>query len=135
MATRSLASAMRHFAIGNVKIAGDSCGFGSGSLTGVSRADLAIGQLGDHGGCTATIIPGADSVVIDAGNNFGCLATDQRGAARPSGLRCHPATNRCKPVQTTESRSHPRGKPSVGTWPLIALCAVVDSRAIGANGG
>lgn len=76
------------FAIGNVKLSGESCGFGSGNLTGVSRADLALGPLGDHGGMTATVIPGPGSVVIDAGNNFGCLETDQRGVGRPSGLRC-----------------------------------------------
>ena len=76
------------FAIGNVKVSGDTCGFGSGNLTGISRADLALGPLGDHGGMTATVIPGPASLVIDAGNNLGCLNTDQRGAARPSGLRC-----------------------------------------------
>jgi len=76
------------FAIGNVKLSGDSCGFGSSNLTGVSRAALALGPLGDHGGLTATVLPGPGSVVIDAGNNFGCLETDQRGVGRPSGLRC-----------------------------------------------
>lgn len=76
------------FAIGNVKTTGDNCGFGSGNLTGVPRADLALGPLGDHGGMTATVLPGPGSVVIDAGNDFGCLDTDQRGSVRPSGLRC-----------------------------------------------
>jgi hypothetical protein len=46
------------FAVGNVKTSGDSCGFGSGNLLGVSRADLALGTLGDHGGPTATLLPG-----------------------------------------------------------------------------
>lgn len=77
-----------NFAIGNVKTSGDSCGLGSGNLTGVSRADVALGTLGDHGGATSTVIPGTASVAIDAGSNLGCLGTDQRGAPRPSGLRC-----------------------------------------------
>lgn len=80
--------AVPDFAIGNVQTTNNSCSFGSGNLTGVSRDDLALGPLGDHGGMTATVIPAPGSVVIDAGNNFGCLDTDQRGIGRPSGLRC-----------------------------------------------
>lgn len=76
------------YAIGNVKTSGDTCGFGSGNMLGVSRADVALGTLGDHGGPTATSVPAAGSVIIDAGVSLGCLATDQRGMPRPSGAGC-----------------------------------------------
>jgi hypothetical protein len=75
-------------AIGNVKTSGDNCGLGSGNLLGVSRDDVALSPLGDHGGPTATSIPAPGSVVIDAGVSFGCLPTDQRGLPRPSGAHC-----------------------------------------------
>lgn len=84
----NLDGAAPDYAIGNVKTSGDSCGFGSGNLIGVSRADLALGSLADHGGPTPTLVPGPASVVIDAGSNLGCPVIDQRGIARPSGLRC-----------------------------------------------
>jgi len=80
--------AVPDFAIGNVKTSGDSCAFGSGNLLGVSRADLALGTLGDHGGATATLLPASGSVAIDAGVSLGCLDTDQRGQPRPAGADC-----------------------------------------------
>jgi CSLREA domain-containing protein len=77
------------YAIGNVKTSGDNCGFGSGgNLLGVSRDDVGLGALGDHGGPTATSIPAPGSVIIDAGVSLGCLAADQRGLPRPSGAHC-----------------------------------------------
>lgn len=77
------------YAIGNVKTSGDNCGFGSsGNLLGVSRADVALGALGDHGGPTATMLPAASSVVVDAGVSLGCLDADQRGLPRPAGGSC-----------------------------------------------
>ena len=76
------------YAIGNVKTSGDTCGFGSGNMLGASRADVALGTLGDHGGPTATSVPAPGSVIIDAGVSLGCLATDQRGMPRPSGAGC-----------------------------------------------
>lgn len=76
------------FAIGNIKTSGDNCGLGGGNLLGVSRANIALGPLGDNGGPTQTMVPATGSVAIDGGNNFGCANIDQRGFGRPSGLRC-----------------------------------------------
>jgi CSLREA domain-containing protein len=59
----------------------DSCGFGLGN--GVP--DLHLGPLGDHGGPTATQVPGAGSQAVDGGSGVGAPATDQRGVARPQG--------------------------------------------------
>jgi CSLREA domain-containing protein/uncharacterized repeat protein (TIGR01451 family) len=55
----------------------------NGNLVGVSAAAAALGTSGNYGGLTSTVplLPG--SVAIDAGNNAGAPATDQRGIARP----------------------------------------------------
>lgn len=80
--------AVPEFAIGNIKTSGDNCGLGGGNLVGVSRADIALGPLRDNGGATPTMVPASGSVAIDGGNDLGCAGIDQRGVARPSGLRC-----------------------------------------------
>jgi predicted outer membrane repeat protein len=49
---------------------------------GITFADPLLGALGDHGGPTQTLVPGAGSPAIGLGK--GCPATDQRGKARPS---------------------------------------------------
>jgi hypothetical protein len=50
--------------------------------------DALIGPLGSQGGPTLThpLLPG--SPAIDAGDDAGCPATDQRGVARPQGAHC-----------------------------------------------
>lgn len=52
------------------------------SITG----DPSLGPLGDNGGSTLTHLPGAESTVINAGNNGSCEPTDQRGESRSDGL-------------------------------------------------
>ena len=55
-----------------------------GTITGSPlTADPLLGALRDNGGPTATMAPAPASPAIDAGSAFG-LATDQRGAPRPS---------------------------------------------------
>lgn len=55
-----------------------------------TKAALALGALGDHGGPTRTYLPGAGSLAIDAGIDYGCLSmpVDQRGYARRRGSAC-----------------------------------------------
>lgn len=41
-----------------------------------------------NGGTTANYVPQANSPAIDAGDNSGCPAFDQRGYPRPIGSAC-----------------------------------------------
>lgn len=72
-----------HHAGGNVESPANSCGFGGGNQVGVDDDDLGLGTLGEHGGYTPTIVPGNDSVAIDAAGIDICTVLDQRGFARP----------------------------------------------------
>jgi len=58
------------------------------TCTNLIDADPRLGALGDYGGATETIslLPGSSA--IDAGDDGLCLATDQRGVARPQGAHC-----------------------------------------------
>jgi hypothetical protein len=47
-----------------------------------------LGTLSSNGGPTQTIMPLIGSPAIDRGSAGVCLATDQRGAARPAGAAC-----------------------------------------------
>ena len=52
-----------------------------------------LGPLQDNGGPTFTMLPGAGSALLDAGNSATCAAApvsnrDQRGVARPQGAGC-----------------------------------------------
>jgi CSLREA domain-containing protein len=76
----------------------DTCeftGLGDQQGTALGPIDPRLGPLGDHGGPTHThmLLPG--SPAIDAGNpatpgsgGVACMATDQRGVARPLGNAC-----------------------------------------------
>ncbi len=61
---------------------GDQVGTGSGPI------DPRLGPLQNNGGPTPTHALLAGSRAIDAGDNVGCPATDQRGLSRPRGLAC-----------------------------------------------
>jgi hypothetical protein len=60
-----------------------------GDLAGSDAAPLdpGVGPLGDYGGPTPTVPLMLDSAAIDSGAASGIPATDQRGVARPQGLR------------------------------------------------
>jgi hypothetical protein len=74
---------------GNIESPGDVCGFDAEfNDVGISAANLALGALGDHGGPTPTFLPGEDSRAVDRASTPQCLAVDQRGYARPGGVRC-----------------------------------------------
>jgi uncharacterized repeat protein (TIGR01451 family)/CSLREA domain-containing protein len=63
-----------------------TCGLSSpGDLSG---ADPLLGPLANNGGPTETHALENGSPAIDAGDNAGCPATDQRGTARPQGAAC-----------------------------------------------
>lgn len=56
-------------------------------------ANPQLGALAGNGGTTQTLLPGAGSSAIDAGNDSVCTAApvnglDQRGVTRPQGARC-----------------------------------------------
>ncbi len=50
--------------------------------------DPYLGALADNGGATQTLLLGAGSSAIDAGNGSTCPITDQRGVSRPQGPQC-----------------------------------------------
>jgi predicted outer membrane repeat protein len=51
-------------------------------------ADPELGPLANNGGVTQTMLPGAGSAAIDAGDDTECPTTDQRGVTRPQGPHC-----------------------------------------------
>ena len=53
----------------------------------VTAEDPKLGEPGDHGGATITLIPGPDGSAIDNGDNSACPLVDQRGVPRTDG-RC-----------------------------------------------
>ena len=70
-----------------------TCANFSGTSKTVTTAQLNLGLLQNNGGPTKTILPGQNSVAIDAIPNStnGCgttVTTDQRGYARPQGNGC-----------------------------------------------
>jgi hypothetical protein len=77
----------------------DGCGFSpiTGDQVGTiaQPIDARLGTLQDHGGTTQTQALYSDSPALNAGNpaapgssGAACLATDQRGVARPQGSAC-----------------------------------------------
>ncbi len=87
--TCSFAAGSVDVGIGNIESGGNTCGFPSGiNQVNVASAALALGALGNNGGHTPTIMPGATSVALDSANAAFCLDVDQRGYARPLGAGC-----------------------------------------------
>ena len=56
--------------------------------TGNLAVNPLLGPLQDNGGFTQTMILGAGSPAVDAGNDTACPSTDQRGMPRPQGSHC-----------------------------------------------
>jgi hypothetical protein len=68
-------------------LAADTCGLSDNPGNSRFGVDPLLGPLtGDGGPPAHALLPG--SPAIDAGNNATCLATDQRGIARPQGAAC-----------------------------------------------
>jgi hypothetical protein len=65
-----------------------ACNLTDGTNGNIIGIDPLLGPLDGYGGSTPTyaLLPG--SPAIGAGNNATCLATDQRGVARPQGVAC-----------------------------------------------
>lgn len=57
------------------------------ACTDAIEGDPLLGPLQDNGGATPSLLPGAGGVAVDA-VDCGDALTDQRGIARPQGLRC-----------------------------------------------
>lgn len=68
---------------GNVESPGNTCGL-AGPGDQVNVADPKLGPLAMNGGLTKTHALVAGSPAIGRGNDAACLATDQRGVARPA---------------------------------------------------
>ncbi len=68
---------------GNVESPGNTCELTDPSDQ-VSVASLGLGALGSYGGYTKTHSLGSSSPAVGAGVAANCLATDQRGIARPA---------------------------------------------------
>lgn len=76
---------------GSVLTGSGSCDFDVASnILHATKAQLALGTLGDHGGPTRTFLPSDTSIARDAGTDYGCLgvSSDQRGYGRRSGSGC-----------------------------------------------
>lgn len=80
--------------IGHSVIAG-GCASINGAIcgSGNTASDPKLGALADNGGLTHTMLPGAGSSAIDAGNTATCANAyvnnlDQRGVSRPQGSGC-----------------------------------------------
>ncbi len=94
-----------------------SCGLtGPGDLQNV---DPKLGPLADNGGPTQThaLLPG--SPAIDAGDNSGCPATDQRGVARPQGAACDIGAYEYQPPAPTPPPA-PTAPPAAAATPTLA---------------
>lgn len=65
---------------------GNTCGFAS--VGDLINTDPLLDKLGKNGGFTQTHALLLGSPAIDAGDNVGCPATDQRGVSRPRGIAC-----------------------------------------------
>lgn len=99
----------------------DTCGLGA--VGDIVNADPLLGPLQYNGGPTWThaLLPGSPG--IDAGDNSGCPATDQRGVARPQGSACDIGAYEYgvappQPPVVTVSTS---GTDASLTWPAVLL--------------
>jgi hypothetical protein len=71
---------------------------GDGSCAPLLSGNPLLGFLQNNGGATPTLALLPGSTAIDAGDDFSCLATDQRGIPRPQGLACDIGAYEANPV-------------------------------------
>jgi CARDB len=87
-------------------------------LTDLINTDPLLGPLQDNGGPTFTCALLEDSPAIDAGDNNGAPATDQRGISRPQGTAVDIGAYELIQTEeiTTPEESHPSVSPSTTNW-------------------
>jgi hypothetical protein len=93
---------------------------GTCNLTGtndLASTDPLLGALADNGGATLTHKPSTTSPAVGAGLDSAAPATDQIGTARPSGTQSDIGAVEIIVILT--------GVPSVTTWGLLALAAML----------
>ncbi|XAH23164.1 choice-of-anchor U domain-containing protein [Xylophilus sp. GW821-FHT01B05] len=108
-----------------------SGGTGGGTCSGpLLTADPLLGPLQNNGGPTPTMLPAANSPVIDAGG--ACTGSDQRGVARPQGGACDlGAVERRQGNYTLDVAVTGAGSVSAGAAPVPAVDSITNCTAAG----
>ncbi|XAH25819.1 choice-of-anchor U domain-containing protein [Xylophilus sp. GW821-FHT01B05] len=113
--------------------ASDGDGGGGGACPGpgpLLTADPLLGPLQDNGGPTPTMLPAANSPVIDAGG--ACTGSDQRGVARPQGSACDlGAVERRQGNYTLDVAVTGAGSVSAGAAPVPAVGSITNCTTAG----
>jgi hypothetical protein len=105
----------------------DSCGFG------IAEADLVdtdpeLGPLADNGGPTPTMAPPAGSPAIDRVACDPAVAADQRGVARPQGIRCDSGAVEVEAAAMDEPDEPTGGDPGASSDPITPSGAATPVR-------
>ncbi|GAC1658626.1 MAG: hypothetical protein NVS9B1_18930 [Candidatus Dormibacteraceae bacterium] len=96
---------------------GNSCGLAApGDLVNTNPL---LGTLGNYGGPTQTLPLLVGSPAIDAGDNVGCPASDQRGVTRPQGPACDIGAFEAAPRPAVISINPASGPTAGGTTVVI----------------
>ncbi|XAH25353.1 choice-of-anchor U domain-containing protein [Xylophilus sp. GW821-FHT01B05] len=108
-----------------------SGGTGGGTCSGpLLTADPLLGPLQNNGGPTPTMLPAANSPVIDAGG--ACTGSDQRGVARPQGGACDlGAVERRQGNYTLDVAVTGAGSVSAGAAPVPAVGSITNCTTAG----
>lgn len=109
----------------------NDCGFtGTGDIRG---ANPNLSTLAANGGPTQTMALPAGSPAVNSANPQDCVATDQRGVARPQGPRCDIGAYELKIETPTTSTPVPAppvtGGTEVSTWPILWIVLAALSLA------
>ncbi len=93
-----------------------TCGFGAGAGDVSDGADPLLGLLADNGGPTPTRLPaGASPMIEGVPAAVSCLATDQRGIARPQRVRCDIGAVEVAPVPPATTTTTTTSMPATTT--------------------
>ncbi len=95
------------------------CTFAGTTTNNITGADPNLGPLQDNGGPTRTCALITGSPAIDAANPGSCLATDQRGVARPVGSRCDIG------AFEGELPAAPASIPTLSEWGMIVFMGLL----------
>jgi CSLREA domain-containing protein len=105
----------------------NSCGFTAAG--DIINGNANLGALAANGGPTQTRALGAGSQAIDAGDNVGCPAVDQRGVIRPLGAACDIGAYEFAPQPAVTALNPTQGPEAGGT-----SVAITGSGFTGATG-